>query len=204
MIYAGYDFVDVSLKEEDSDVLQDKLYKDYQMRLEAVYKRLHEKEQRDLTQKTKEIYAITEALFQLSVPTATPAEMLLSREVVFKYIEEMLFGFYSNPFDQSALILAVCKYVRHKEISAIMTCKNVSAQEFMKTVPDALKKMLGAKHMVEVTNQCNAIKEEMLTSVLGHTNRVLRMTGAEKYYPWKPLTVEDIPQIEKDTASPLL
>lgn len=189
--YAGKTFTNVELNEEDLVLLKAQLNKDYAQRLEALYLRVYDERPEDMTETTREIYAIMEGIFNLSMPMATPDELVLKQSVAFKYIENFIDGFrIGNKYFPA--LLAVCKYVRHKEISAIMTYRECLGQRFLEDMfPKALSRALRV-NKPNLGKELDELRDRMVSEILNHCKKLLDTIEADKYYPWKPLTMEDL------------
>ena len=182
-------FGDEAFKENTADdPFATEMYEDYKKRLEDLYLMVYQLNPIDMTTEAHDIYAIMEGVFQATLP-GTPDVLLIPRERGFTWIETMFTTFMAT--HKYPTVLALAKYLRQKEISALMAEKNVTMEKFLEDLPPLIR-ILSGDDVESIFKKAEDMKREMLTLIVDHLHRLVALMTDEEgnsFYPWDILTM---------------
>ena len=149
--------------ESNEEVKQ--LYADYMDKLQNLYMKVYKKSRRDMTETSRNMYAAIEIVFQCSVPGA-PDELRTDTVHAMHYVEVLASAMMKE--DEYSAILALTKFIRHKQISLIVSM-GYTEDEMLQSIPRSI---------------------ENFKTINASVNGLIDMISP--YYPWDKLDTDKL------------
>lgn len=171
--------------ESNEEVKQ--LYADYEEKLRDLYMKVYEKSRRDMTQTSHDIHAAIEMVFQCSVPR-TPQELYMNTERAMHYVEVLVNALMKE--DEYSTILAVTKFIRHKQISMIVSV-GYTEEEMLQSIPRSILNF--GKGKIDFSRIVKRAREKSIGNFKAINESVNGMIDAiAPYYPWDKLDTDKL------------
>ena len=171
--------------ESNEEVKQ--LYADYKEKLFDLYMRVYEKSRRDMTETSRSMYAAIEMVFQCSVPSA-PNELRTDTVHAMHYVEVLASAMMKE--DEYSSILALTKFIRHKQISLIVSV-GYTEDEMLQSIPRSIRNFGNGKiDFARIVKRTREKSVENFKTINASVNGLIDMISS--YYPWDKLDTDKL------------
>lgn len=171
--------------ESNEEVKQ--LYADYRDKLQNLYMKVYEKSRRDMTETSRSMYAAIEMVFQCSVPGA-PEELRTDTVHAMHYVEVLASAMMKE--DEYSAILALTKFIRHKQISMIVSV-GYTEEEMLQSIPRSIHNF--GKGKIDFARIVKRAREQSIGNFKAINESVNGMIDAiAPYYPWDKLDTDKL------------
>ena len=158
------------------------LYEDYSEKLQELYMKMYSISKKDMTNTAHDIHAVIEMVFQSTLPTM-PLELHVRTRTAMNYLEKIVKLCMTD--DTCSTILAVTKFIRHKQISMIASV-GYTDKELMDSIPPALRAFIrkdnDSYNILKIARQQN---DERIKYINYGVNRLIDLI--HPHYPWDKL-----------------
>lgn len=172
---------------DQSNIEVKQLYSDYKEKLCDLYLRVYEKSRRDMTGTSHGMYAAIETVFQTSLPNHS-YETSMGTDKAIHYIKVFVRALMQE--DEYSAVLAVTKFIRHKQISLISSVR-LTEKDILDSIPESLKRFCNGRVDMEKVVKDSLEKVHKNFKVINDgINELIDMV--EQYYPWDKLDTEKL------------
>lgn len=171
--------------ENNEEVKQ--LYSDYMDKLQNLYMKVYKKSRRDMAETSRNMYAAIEMVFQCSVPGA-PDELRTDTVHAMHYVEVLASALMKE--DEYSAILALTKFIRHKQISLIVSM-GYTEDEMLQSIPSSIRNF--GKGKIDFARIVKIVREksiENFKTINASVNGLIDMISP--YYPWDKLDTDKL------------
>lgn len=171
------------------------LYSDYQEKLRDLYMKVYDKSRRDMTETSHNMFAVIESVFRCSVSHSK--ELGVDTAHTMHYVEVLVSALMKE--DEYSAILAATKFIRHKQISLIVSARFTEA-DMLKALPRSIREFgKGRIDFDKIVRRARKKGFDDFKHINATLNGLIDMIAP--YYPWDKLDTDKL--IAGEYNSPL-